>query len=174
MIRNWFVPAFIHGPSSPSGQRTLTSDSIVPKPKWLHPRTPPAWPPPTVTSRRCRCRPTRTSIQAPMASELGGSWRSRTANQPPVGEATGANVAPEGHVLPTHHHHQVEQAVEVQIDHTRPAAATEADQSRPRRPIPGIARQGFATADCSDLERHSRALPRRCLWSRRGRRGHRC
>ena len=62
----------IHGPTSPSGHCTRTSTcSSSPRPMWIGPSCPPAWPPPTVTSRTTVRSPIRASTQAPIASTFG-------------------------------------------------------------------------------------------------------
>ena len=52
-IANWSAEARCQGPTVPSGHVTRTSaDDAGPRPKCCQPSSPPAWPPPTVTSRR--------------------------------------------------------------------------------------------------------------------------
>ena len=111
-------------PQSPSGQCTGPAlPSASPSPKWIHPSSPLAWPPPIVTSRWATLSPVRTSTHAPIASGLGPGCSSQARpNGPwaPVCGLAGAHVPPQAHVPSTVDLDEIEHAVEVQIDHAAP------------------------------------------------------
>src|SRR5206468_8597928 len=65
------------GPTVPSGHWTRTcARSASPRPKWIQPSCPPAWPPPTVTSCCSTRSPTLTSTHDPTASTFGAGCSS--------------------------------------------------------------------------------------------------
>ena len=123
-------------PRPDSRRRAMDPDlglSAPPSPKWIQPSSPPAWPPPTVTSRSTIRSPSLTSIQAPIASGLGPSLRRRTRE--PVAHRLRLSASPaptlrhSGTFSRAVHLDQVEQAVEVEVDQRRPAAARRVDDA---------------------------------------------
>ena len=99
--------------------------SASPRPRWIQPSWPLAWPPPTVTSWTVVRSPTRVSSHAPMASTLGAGWRRRTAAHEPIGAGRSpsprADVAPELGRRGAVDDDEVEQPVEVEVDDGRAA-----------------------------------------------------
>ena len=91
---------------------------------------PPAWPLPTVISRRCTAPPERTSIQAPTASRFAPSWRARRRpSRRSVVRCARARRA--GAAV---YHHDVDQSVEIEVGQRRAAGGAQASAPPPRRP----------------------------------------